>query len=271
MKFKTFRILALGGVVAAVGGAVWFWPRTPAVEVPRGVTPEPAPPSTPAPVMPAPGPVAASSNLRSVDRDTLQLLRAGVGGDKLKDAFPEQPYKVNVYKDAGKSDANRLKIDLDRDEKWDEKWDLERGADGSLKVKRHVAPADDEQYTEEYRLSGDRWVGKDGTASPGAPVAAVAGVVPLRDLDREILAVRDQPLGSDKAKDAIRGKSWKVNLYQDSGKRVPNRLKVDLDRDDKWDEKWDLDGTAVIRQLAPADDEKYTETFDLTADGWRKR
>jgi hypothetical protein len=52
--------------------------------------------------------------------------------------------------------VNRLKVDLDRDEKWDEKWTFasDGGTDG---VKRQVAPNDDEAYTEEYRLDGERW------------------------------------------------------------------------------------------------------------------
>ena len=51
---------------------------------------------------------------------------------------------------------NRLKIDLNRNDRWDEKWSLER-AGGVLAVKRHVAPADDEQYRDEYRLDGAHW------------------------------------------------------------------------------------------------------------------
>ena len=53
-----------------------------------------------------------------------------------------------------KDSAERVKIDLDRDEKWDEKWTI--AADGS--IEREVAPADDEQYSEKYQRTGTEWV-----------------------------------------------------------------------------------------------------------------
>jgi hypothetical protein len=271
MRFKTFRALVIGGALALGATGIYYATRA-RDEVRPVVTPDrpPVAPTTAVEMPPEPPPEAPSSNLRELDREVLGLLRAGVTEDKIKDAFPKRTWKVNVYKDPGKSEANRLKIDLDRDEKWDEKWDFER-AGGELTVKRHVAPADDEKYREEYRLRGDRWEGKDGTPTP-ARVEAPTGAEALREMDREILAAAVKPLGSDKAKDAIRGKSWKVNFYQDAGKSRPNRLKVDLDRDDKWDEKWDLDGSGgAVRQVAPADDEKYTETYDLVGSGWKKR
>ena len=88
----------------------------------------------------------------------------------------------------------------------------------------------------------------------------------LREVDRLILLdFRGKAIGTDKIKDATRGKPYKVNVYQDAGQRLTNRVKVDLDRDEKWDEKWTFepDG-AVTRQIAPNDDEKYTvtEVFD---------
>ncbi len=54
---------------------------------------------------------------------------------------------------------NRLKVDLDRDERWDESWTIEPdGAD--LKVKRQVSPTDDGTYTVELRLQHGRWIPK---------------------------------------------------------------------------------------------------------------
>jgi hypothetical protein len=74
----------------------------------------------------------------------------------------------------------------------------------------------------------------------------------------------------DKIKDAIKGRAFKINLYSDDGARW-NRAKVDLDRDDKWDEKWTFkpDGS-VEKQVAPQDDENYTETFVRTDGQWHK-
>ena len=41
---------------------------------------------------------------------------------KKKDVSPDAPYKINLYHDNGHESINRAKVDLDRDNKWDEKW-----------------------------------------------------------------------------------------------------------------------------------------------------
>jgi hypothetical protein len=90
-----------------------------------------------------------------------------------------------------------------------------------------------------------------------------------RPWDSLILARKGQDLRGDKIKDASKSESYKVNLYQDAGSPVMNRAKVDYDRDDKWDEKWDIaaDGS-VERQVAPKDDENYTETWVYRDGSW---
>ncbi len=111
----------------------------------------PPDPSPAAPVTSAPA--SAANALRPVDRDILAWRKtATVTGDKAKDVFPGKPYKVDGYKDEGKPGISRVKVDLDRDGKWDEKWDFEGD-----KVKRKVAPADDENYQQEFRLEGEAW------------------------------------------------------------------------------------------------------------------
>jgi hypothetical protein len=77
-------------------------------------------------------------------------------GDKIKDAFPKERFKVNVYRDGSSSTWTRLKLDLDRDEKDDEKWTLSAGQPD----KRQVSTRDDEQYDREYRWRGGQWVEK---------------------------------------------------------------------------------------------------------------
>lgn len=110
-------------------------------------------------------------------------------------------------------------------------------------------------------------------AAPAAPIAPPAPVPPggqaLRSFDRSVLALGERRLSSDKAKDALPG-PVKVNLYQDAGASQVNRLKVDLDRDDKWDEKWtfDRDTGVVKRQVAPADDENYSVEFVYREGAW---
>ncbi|MBM4360599.1 MAG: hypothetical protein FJ096_21030 [Deltaproteobacteria bacterium] len=95
--------------------------------------------------------------LRPIDGRILERVRAGVASDKVKDAFPGERIKVNLYNESGKI---RAKVDLDRDDKWDEKWDFE-SEDGKEVVKRRVSTADDDAtYDVELRLREGRWVAK---------------------------------------------------------------------------------------------------------------
>ena len=47
-----------------------------------------------------------------------------------------------------------------------------------------------------------------------------------------------------------------------------SRAQVDIDRDDKWDEKWTFPDDGVTRQVAPKDDEDYTESWTWTGREW---
>lgn len=106
-------------------------------------------------------------------------------------------------------------------------------------------------------------------ASPAVGEAGGAGSGPaMRDVDKAVMAWAGKDLGKKKIKDAIKGRGFKVNLYQDSGKSAVNRAKVDLDRDDKWDEKWTFDGANVSRKVSPNDDEDYTESSVWDGSQW---
>lgn len=186
---------------------------------------------------------------------------------KGKDVQPGASFKVNVYQDEGHSTVNRAKVDLDRDDKWDEKWTF----DGA-KVTRESAPADDERYTVTDVWDGAAWSRMGGASSSAAAApatAAGAGAGVGRPVDRFILDQLGRDLGTDKIKDATKGQSYKVNLYQDAGHSSFNRAKVDLDRDDKWDESWTIDGQTVTRKVAPNDDENYSLSHTWGASGWQ--
>lgn len=88
------------------------------------------------------------------------------------------------------------------------------------------------------------------------------------ELDKLLVARGQRSLTGKKEKDIASGKPYKVNLYQDDGHQTVNRAKVDLDRDDKWDEKWTFKGDTVQRKVAPKDDEQYTRTLHWTGSGW---
>lgn len=233
MKYKTFRALVIGGGVLVGALAIFGIARV--VENQSRVE-----------LLPAPAANHYQDQLLGL------LGKSSNGETKIKDLPGAGPYKVNVYADAGT--WNRAKVDLDRDEKWDEKWRWDDGV-----VYRAVAANDDEVYGPEQIVTGP--------ASKPAPVAhtdSPPAANQLRDVDNLMLELLDQPVQS-KIKDASKGRPFKINLYSDDGQRF-NRAKVDLDRDDKWDEKWTFkpDGT-IERQLAPADDENYTERFVLEA------
>jgi hypothetical protein len=141
--------------IAVLGGFVLLCRScTSRPDPPTAARPFSSQPATTSP--PARRPVASASTNRD------QLIVAYLNshrratGDKIKDALPRESFKVNIYADNGSSLWNRLKIDLDRDEKWDEKWDLENGQP----AKRHVATNDDEQYNQEFRWQGGQWVEK---------------------------------------------------------------------------------------------------------------
>ncbi len=96
------------------------------------------------------------------------------------------------------------------------------------------------------------------------------GELPARAWDAEILAWRTRGIRGDKEKDVTKGKSYKVNVYKDAGNATVNRAKVDLDRDDKFDEKYTFEASKITLQRAPADDEKYTETYHWTGSAWAR-
>jgi hypothetical protein len=160
MKYRTFRnLLTLGGIVLLLGlcglcgtcarlSGTKSYRNTPPPPVAR-TTPTPAPSSTPAP--------SDTGGLRRVDKmivDYIGFMPAMT--DKHKDLFPRESFKVNIYRDGDSQTWTRVKIDLDRDNKDDEKWTLA----GKQPDKRQVSTRDDEQYDREYRWQGGQWVEK---------------------------------------------------------------------------------------------------------------
>jgi len=190
VKYKTFRALLVGtgaagviGVTALLGRSCFKEkpkeqriealadqkrpPPAPAPRSPKSPKAEPSPTADPVAEQeaPTPGPEGMErppiEQMRPFDREILESIHRPFPGDKVKDAMPGRPFKVNLYKEPGDEFATRLKIDLDRDEKWDEKWSFST-KNGQQVVKRQVAPNDDENYTVEYRLRGEAWVQKGG-------------------------------------------------------------------------------------------------------------
>lgn len=94
-----------------------------------------------------------AKGLRSVDLKIASKLALPITEDKIKDAFPTEPYKVNFIREGSDKSWSRIKIDLNRNDKWDEKWDL---ADGKL-LKRQVSSKDDENYDQTFIWKDSKW------------------------------------------------------------------------------------------------------------------
>jgi hypothetical protein len=110
----------------------------------------------------------------------------------------------------------------------------------------------------------------DSTSTPGTATPSGNSDLAARSYDAEVIAWSKRSIGGDKMKDATKGKSWKLNLYKDAGFSTVNRAKVDIDRDDKFDEKYTFETTKITLQCAPNDDESYTETYHWNGIGWTK-
>jgi hypothetical protein len=104
------------------------------------------------------------------------------------------------------------------------------------------------------------------------PPTAESGTDDLgkRPYDDEVVAWHTKPITGDHMKDVTKGKAYKLDLYKDAGSTNINRAKLDLNRNGKWDEKYTFKGDEITLQRAPADDEKYTETYHWTGTGWVK-
>ena len=107
--------------------------------------------------------------------------------------------------------------------------------------------------------------GKADDKKPGDKKAAGDG---LRPIDEKILAHLKNGFAGDRLKDVFPGDPVKVNVAREGG---GFRIKIDLNRDGHWDEKWTTHGDDVKRQVAPADDEKYRDSYRLDGAGWRKK
>lgn len=137
------------------------------------------------------------------------------------------------------------------------------GGVGLLWSQREPAPPVQVELTREVPVSPSR---VEASRVEAEPIAVPTGTG--RPVDAEVLAFQGRDIGSDKLKDVTKGRPYKVNVYQDAGESSVNRAKIDLDRDDKWDEKIDFTPEGVKRQLAPNDDEVYSETTWLEGGSW---
>ena len=141
MRYTTFRTLAItGGIVVVAGVLALLWPSR------RSATPVATPTRVALP--------AENGAVRQVDRLILQYLATHpTPTDKAKDVLPHERVKVNLYRDGTAPYWSRLKIDLNRNDRDDEKWTLRDGKPW----KRQVSTQDNEHYDQEYLWHNDHW------------------------------------------------------------------------------------------------------------------
>ncbi|MFO0618318.1 MAG: hypothetical protein U0414_37335 [Polyangiaceae bacterium] len=164
MRYSTFRALMIAGGVLCVGAGVagaaislGTQPAPAVAAATESAKPTPPPPKE-ATILRSPTATTSAevAALRPMDKALLDKLHEPLRADSQKDAFPQQAYRVNVYQEAGHTTPNRLDVDLNRNEKWDERWTVDGAA-----IKREVAPSDDEHFTKEYVLENGSWVPKN--------------------------------------------------------------------------------------------------------------
>ena len=112
----------------------------------------------------------------------------------------------------------------------------------------------------------------DAVAPVAAPVAAPAKMDLMpRPYDPEVLAWRTKTVASGKGKDVSKGRPFKINVYQDSGSTTVDRVKVDANRNNKFDDKFTFKPNEIVLEHSPADDESYTEKYVWNGAGWTKQ
>jgi hypothetical protein len=133
-----------------------------------------------------------------------------------------------------------------------------------IRAARNRATEERRRAAEESRRAQERDRTPEVEVVPvDGPTGGVADAIMLRYLGK--------PLGTSKRKDVSQGAGYKVNVYQDDGESAANRAKVDLDRDDKWDEKWSWADGSFSRKVSPSDDENYTVQQVWTNGAWVTR
>ena len=139
---------------------------------------------------------------------------------------PSSPWKLNLYDDDGDGQWDRGKLDTNRDEVDDEKWNFKNGRwekDGGRTL-----------------WLDDNWADTRSTPTPSKPrTPPVDAVLARYRAAMKIATSRADRSG--KGKDVLGGSSpWKLNLYDDDGDGKWDRGKLDSNRDEVEDEKWNF-------------------------------
>jgi len=67
----------------------------------------------------------------------------------------------------------------------------------------------------------------------------------------------------------LAGQPARVQLVKNHRKTAIERVQIDFDRDEEWDELWFVRGKEVSRSVSPEDDGNYSERFALKNGKWQ--
>ena len=144
---------------------------------------------------------------------------SGKGKDVLGSS---SPWKLNLYDDDLDGRWDRAKLDTNRDEVDDEKWNFKDGR---------------------WEKNDGRVVWEKNYWTDASPLdSSQSSVTPDLARYRAAMKIATSPADSSgKGKDVLGSSSpWKLNLYDDNKDGQWDRAKLDKDRDEVDDEKWNF-------------------------------
>lgn len=173
--------------------------------------------------------VAAKTDAqRYSDAMSLALGQADKSGFAKDVLGPSSPWKLNLYDDDLDGQYDRGKLDKDRDDREDEQWTFKKGRW-------------EKDNGRTLWLSG-KWVGDPGQVMPEIGKSAQMAVSPeLKRYRAAMQIATGRADRSGKGKDVLGPRSpWKLNLYDDDKDGQWDRAKLDKNRDEIDDEKWNF-------------------------------
>jgi len=207
------------------------------------------------------------------------------GGVKLFKKMPSFQIDFRCDKKKGFDYFNRVKIDWDYDKNWDEKWDFRKN--GS--IKRQCSTNDDNVYDLIQETVDGKWQGQGENSSATTDDNSTESTGNNQNSDSKVTAMHNTIMSIQKNATLSEGKpdnnnggvklykkmdSYFLDLRCDKKKGFDyfNRVKVDWDKDKKWDEKWDFrkDGS-IKRQSSTNDDKNYDLVQELKDGKWVKK